>query len=357
VENLTLTGTDAINGTGNNLKNTIIGNSANNTLDGGTGNDSLDGGDGDDNLIGGTGNDTLIGGTGTNTLIGGTGNDTYIVSNSTDVITEAANAGTDTVFASVNFTLANNVEKLTLTGTDAINGTGNTLNNIIIGNSANNTLDGGDGNDTLDGAIGNDTLIGGNGNDVYILDSLDDTVIEAFNAGTDTIQSSNTWTLSANIEKLTLTGTNASDGFGNDLNNTIVGNNANNYLFGGAGNDTLTGNGGADTFDGGIGNDTFNLGLDSDVDTIIYTLGQGADKANQFTRGADGDLLKFINNIAIDVVVNGTNTTFRLSDNITGNTGFGTGTSLLTLNGVTGFSQANIGLNLAADNAANFLFS
>ncbi|MFM6408355.1 MAG: calcium-binding protein, partial [Microcystis sp.] len=61
-----------------------------------------------------------------------------------------------------------NVENLTLTGLSAINGTGNTLNNLIIGNSRNNTLSGEGGNDTIDGGAGNDTLNGGTGNNTYL---------------------------------------------------------------------------------------------------------------------------------------------------------------------------------------------
>ena len=72
-------------------------------------------------------------------------------------MTEKANEGIDTVRSSVTLTLGTNVENLTLTGTSAINGTGNTLNNTLIGNSAANTLTGGAGNDTYDGAGGNDT--------------------------------------------------------------------------------------------------------------------------------------------------------------------------------------------------------
>jgi Ca2+-binding RTX toxin-like protein len=149
IENLTLIGGSAINGTGNNLANTITGNSANNSLTGNAGNDTLNGGDG---------NDTLIGGAGINILIGGTGDDLYIV----DTITEQAGEGTDTVQSSVTFTLATltNIENLTLTGSNAINGTGNAGNNVITGNSGNNILQGSAGNDSLYGGQGNDTLQG-----------------------------------------------------------------------------------------------------------------------------------------------------------------------------------------------------
>ncbi|MFN9402809.1 MAG: furin, partial [Dolichospermum sp.] len=97
--------------------------------------------------------------------------------------------------------------------TAAINGTGSTGNNVITGNGANNTLDGGAGNDTLNGGAGTDTLIGGLGNDIYVVDSTTDTITENVNAGTDTIQSSVTYTiLAANVENLTLTGTAAING-------------------------------------------------------------------------------------------------------------------------------------------------
>ncbi|WP_254446949.1 lectin-like protein [Dolichospermum sp. UHCC 0259] len=142
LENLTLTGTAAINGTGNAANNVITGNTANNTLNGGAG------------------NDTLNGGAGIDTLIGGTGNDIYIVDSTTDTITELANEGTDTIQSSVTYSIAAlaNLENLTLTGTAAINGTGNAANNVITGNTGNNTLNGGAGNDTLIGDTANGTF-------------------------------------------------------------------------------------------------------------------------------------------------------------------------------------------------------
>jgi Ca2+-binding RTX toxin-like protein len=91
-----------------------------------------------------------------------------VVDATSDTITENASEGTDSVQSSVSFTLAANVENLTLTGTAAINGTGNALDNILTGNSAANTLSGGAGADTLDGGAGNDSLVGGVGNDTYL---------------------------------------------------------------------------------------------------------------------------------------------------------------------------------------------
>ncbi|MDZ8110374.1 MAG: hypothetical protein RM338_32910 [Nostoc sp. DedQUE12a] len=166
------TGSDIRNGTSGN--DTIYGwanggnansTSGNDILNGAGGNDNLFGGTGNDSLIGGDGNDTLDGGIGTDTLNGGLGNDTYVIDNVTDIITEAANSGTDSVRSSITYTLLANLENLTLTGTSAINGTGNTLSNFLFGNTANNTLNGRAGNDTLDGNLGNDILNGEDGND------------------------------------------------------------------------------------------------------------------------------------------------------------------------------------------------
>ena len=230
VENLVLTGTGDLNGTGNALDNVITGNSGSNTLDGGAGND---------------------------TLVGGDGNDTYIVDSSADVVTEGINAGTDIVLASANYTLSANVENLTLTGTGDINGVGNALDNVITGNS---------GNNTLNGSGGNDTLIGGTGDDTYVVDSTGDVVTENLNAGTDTVRSSIDYTLGANVENLTLTGSANLSGTGNELNNYLTGNSGDNTLNGGAGIDTLA---------GGTGNDTYIV--DSNTDTIVENVNSGID--------------------------------------------------------------------------------
>ncbi len=97
-------------------------------------------------------------------LTGGAGNDTYVVGTG-DTVTEAASAGTDVVQSAVTWTLGANLENLTLTGTAAINGTGNTLNNALTGNSANNVLTGLGGNDTYHYSRGGgqDTVIDNSG--------------------------------------------------------------------------------------------------------------------------------------------------------------------------------------------------
>jgi len=237
VENLVLTGTANLNGTGNALANRLTGNSGNNTLDGGAGAD---------------------------TLAGGAGNDTYLVDDPGDVVSENAGEGTDTVQSSLTYALSANVENLTLIGVAVSNGTGNALNNVLIGNGQANTLTGHEGNDTLlggsgddvlmgdagddflagdyllDGGNGNDTMFGGAGNDLYIVENIGDQVIEYADEGTDSVQSSVTHTLSANVENLTLTGSGHIDGTGNSLNNTLMGNSGNNVLDGGNGSDTVS---------------------------------------------------------------------------------------------------------------------
>ena len=298
LENLILTGIAAVNGTGNSLANTLTGNSAANILSGLAGADTLIGAQGDDlyivdnvgdkitelagegldtvqssvtytlsanvenltlsgtSAINGTGNgldNVIIGNSAANQLVGGAGNDTYVIG-SGDTVVEGINAGIDTVQSSVTHTLAANVENLTLIGTGAINGTGNALNNILVGNNATNTLTGG---------AGDDTYVVGTG----------DTVVEALNAGLDTVQSTVTWTLGANLENLTLSGAAAINGTGNTLANSLIGNAGNNVLMGGDGNDTLSGGKGNDVLNGGTGNDLFQVARGDGQDTITDASG------------------------------------------------------------------------------------
>jgi Ca2+-binding RTX toxin-like protein len=282
VENLILTGAAVINGTGNAQNNVLTGNNA------------------------------------ANVLTGGAGDDTYVVG-AGDTTIEAVGGGTDNVQSTVTWTLAAEVENLMLTGTAAINGTGNALNNILTGNTANNVLTGG---------AGVDTLRGGLGNDVYYLDNPGDTVSELMNEGTDTIYSSVSYTLGANQEHLVLNATTAINGTGNDLGNNLHSGAGSNVIDGGLGadtavystasagvtvslalstaqatgasgsdtllsienltgsnfNDILTGNNsanllnggsGADTMVGGLGNDGYYI--DNVGDVITELLNEGAD--------------------------------------------------------------------------------
>jgi Ca2+-binding RTX toxin-like protein len=350
VENLTLTGTSGISGTGNEAANVLTGNSAGNVLDGAAGADTLIGGTGNDtyvvddvndvlvenpgegtdtvrasvswtlgedfeNLtltgaaaIVGTGNtvhNVLTGNAGESVLAGGDGNDTYIVDYACNVIVENANEGTDLVKASVSYALADNIENLTLTGSAAIDGVGNALSNVLTGNAGANRLSGGAGNDT------------------YVITDVADTVVENLSEGTDLVKSSIDYVLGDNLENLTLTGTAALNGFGNALDNVIAGNTGanllegfagndtlsgslandvlqggagndtlrdsggNNLLDGGSGNDSLTGNAGNEMFVGGAGNDTVNTGTGSDI--IAFNRGDGQDTVAA-SQGADNTL-------------------------------------------------------------------
>lgn len=208
-----------------------------------------------DTLTGNAKGNVLDGGAGIDTLKGGAGNDTYVVDNTGDVVTETLTGGTDLVMSTATYILKANVENLTLLGSAAINGTGNALANVITGNS---------GNNVLNGAAGADTLSGGQGNDTYTVDHIGDIVTEKFNEGTDKINSAVDYTLPAEVENLTLTGTVAIIANGNDLANVITGNGLDNQLNGGIGNDTLVGGVGNDTLDGGTGNNKLTGGAGTD---------------------------------------------------------------------------------------------
>lgn len=364
IENLVLTGILAINGTGNQLDNTITGNAAVNTINGGLGADTMIGGLGNDTYIvdnagdtvvednnagtdivlasadheldanvenltltgtgningtgnasvniitGNTGNNILDGGAGADRLVGGAGNDTYIVDMSTDRVTELAGAGTDVVRAGITYVLAANVENLVLTGSGNINGTGNTLGNVITGN---------DGNNVLNGAGGADTLVGGLGNDTYIL-NVGNTITENAGEGSDTIQTSASYILNvANVENVTLTGTAAINATGDRWDNILTGNSGINILTGGEGNDTLIGNAGADTLIGGLGDDLYVIDIATDI--LVENAGEGTDTVQSkitYTLGANIENLVLTGTTAIS----GTGNT--LNNRLTGNGGTNT---------------------------------
>ena len=326
VENVVIVGTGLFNVSGSDADNKLTGNGSANELEGGEGNDTLTGGSGNDTLDGGLGADTMLGGKGNdvyvvddagdivtekldegtdtvqssvtrtlgshqenliltgaavingtgnslnnridgesnsaaNTLTGGAGNDTYIVGAGDAVVETSSTGGTDTVISSVDFTLGANVERLVLDDPGGLAGTGNTGANRITG---------GAGNDTLDGGAGNDTLIGGGGDDLYIVDRTGDVITEALDAGEDSVQSSATFVLGANVDHLTLTGAANVNGTGNGLGNEITGNSGNNSLSGGAGNDVLEGGVGNDTLNGGAGNDELTGG--DGADRFLFNL-------------------------------------------------------------------------------------
>ncbi|MFZ2987189.1 calcium-binding protein, partial [Ideonella sp.] len=251
---------------------------------------------GNDALTGTTGHDLLDGGLGVDSMAGGKGDDVYVVDAVGELITEVSGGGLDEVRTSVTLTLAAYVENLVLTGVAALNGTGNNAANRITGNSAANTLlgsggndslIGGDGADKLNGGTGIDWLDGGNGNDTYTVDSTADQVFESTGAagGTDLVNATVSFSLSAFIENLTLTGALVSDATGNELANKLTGNSAANHLNGGAGVDTLIGNAGADVLEGGLGNDKLTGG--ADADRFVMLAGGGKDTVTDFAIGID----------------------------------------------------------------------
>ncbi len=309
VEHLTLVDRAAA-GAGNALDNQIIGNGLANTLDGGDGDDTLRGGGGNDTLAGGDGDDVLDGsrgadcasyagavgavtvdlalsgaqntggagtdtltrierligggfgdwlagnaksnhidgGAGADTMTGGTGNDTYMLDDAGDTVIEAEKGGYDVVESSVSHALSAHVERLNLTGTGDIDGTGNAGNNVLKGN---------DGANVLDGGAGRDRLVGGLGDDTYVVDDRGDTVIEALSGGIDEVKSAVHYTLAATLEHLELTGADDINGTGNALDNRLTGNAGDNRLAAGGGNDTIDGGAGNDTLKGGSGDDLY----------------------------------------------------------------------------------------------------
>lgn len=274
LENAEYRGAGPIRLTGNLAGNSITGGAGNDTIDGlaggdtlagmdgndlingGDGIDTIYGGGGNDQLNGGNGNDWLEGGGGTNRLVGGAGDDTYVLANATNTIVENAGEGRDRVYSAVNYTLGANLEDLVLTG-GAKTATGNALANRIEGNAQANTINGGSGADMM---------AGGTADDTYIVDNAGDRVIENAGEGADRVVAGVSFTLAANVESLTLTGTGALLGTGNSLANTMIGNDgsnvlrglsANDWLSGGGGNDKLYGGQGADGLKGGLGADQF----------------------------------------------------------------------------------------------------
>ena len=270
VENLVLTGSAAINGSGNALNNLIIGNDAANVIIGNGGADTFVGGGGDDTYY--VEADVVASGGG------------YVFSN-VDQVVELAGGGTDSVITNTSYWLGNEVENLQLTGTLNLVAHGNALDNRIIGNAGNNLIQGGDGNDYLDGGAGADALAGGDGNDTYVIDSqLDDIRPESpsVEGGIDTVISSITYQLDHSLENLTLAGSTAIDGAGNSFANVLIGNDAANRLYGDGGNDTLVGDGGNDQLYGGFGDDALLGGeasdfLDGGAGADVMTGGTGDD--------------------------------------------------------------------------------
>ncbi len=246
-------GDDTIYGTDG--RDDVTGSRGNDSIFSGAGADMLRGQAGADQIAGGAGNDFLIGGTGADTMTGGTGNDTYEVDNIGDVVIELPDEGVDSVRASISYVLGAHVENLALAGTRALNGTGNSLDNVLHGNVNANRLFGDDGNDTISGGDGNDTISGGDGN--------------------DTIR-------------------------GDDGNDTIRGDDGNDTISGGDGNDTLRGGLGEDFMIGGPGSDVFRYALAREGDDRITGFTPGEDWLEFSGSGFGGGLSTIRKGLPLD---------------------------------------------------------
>ncbi len=308
---------DANSVKGNDYANTLNGNGGNDTLEGGDGKDTLFGGLGADLLLGGAGDDSLQGGDGDDTLDGGPGNDfmggnggvnTYYFGKGDGIDTISSwGATADKLIFKSNITLQDITwSRATPTTTDlTINisdgskiiwwswfsgrpvticlSDGTILKPFITinGTSGDDALNGTSSWDTLDGGAGADTMTGGDGNDVYYVDDANDSVVEALNAGMDTVISSiQAFTLPANVENLELTGK-AINGVGNELSNKITGDELANLLTGLAGKDTLDGGAGADTLVGGVDDDLYIIDDVKDVVREDFDAGVDSIIANQ----------------------------------------------------------------------------
>jgi Ca2+-binding RTX toxin-like protein len=259
-----------------------------------TGNDLIYGGAGTDFLSGGTGTDTLYGGADSDTIAvleENPGSESYYGGSEVDELyldrPWSNDSFTEIHFNRLILAKENSIETLTsyvkiggteaadvfdLTGLDTYisladtttqrraNGyfdlhggtdrfTGSGQAESVLGGNGNDTLTGNAGDDSLIGGKGDDSLAGGKGADLYEVNSRLDIVQEAAAQGIDLVKTSlSSYTLGANVENLTSTGSAGFSGTGNELKNTLTGNNFNDTLNGGLGNDTLTSFGGNDVF-------------------------------------------------------------------------------------------------------------
>ena len=324
-----------VSGGGSNNDDTLAGTSSNDIIYGLGGNDTLTGLGGNDFIYGGTGNDSLDGGTGTDNLYGGAGDDTYVIDDIGDRVYENAAEGTDTVQSSINHLMQVNFENLTLTGTTATSGIGNTLANVITGNSANNILLGRAGNDTMSGGTGNDELYGNEDDDTLNGDAGDDRLDG--NIGNDTLN-------------------------GGDGNDRLNGQDGNDILNGDAGADILFGHAGTDTLNGGADNDSLFGGADNDAldggtgDDVLYG-GTGDDTLDggigaDFMKGETGDDTYVIDDIGDRVYENAAEGTDTVQSSI--NHLMQVNFENLTLTGTTATSGiGNTLANVITGNSAN----
>lgn len=248
----------------NDVKQTLAaGETDNDVMYGGSGADLMLGGLGDDQQWGGIGNDELQGGAGGDMLYGEDGNDRLFGGAGDDTI--YGGNGDDLIVGGV----GNNESALAADVSD---------NNFLYGGAGNDTLIGGIGNDLLDGGAGADIMEGGKGDDMYIVNSVNDVILEQQNEGYDTVIAHTHYLLNTGVEELHLTEGGAYNGTGNSLNNKIIGNSQDNIL------DGVTG---ADMMMGGLGNDTYYV--DNPRDQVIEAVGEGIDTVNASISYSLGD--------------------------------------------------------------------
>ncbi len=309
-------------------------------LEGGRGNDTLDGRGGADTLWGGGGDDSLTGGAGDDILDGGGAVDTATFSGmrSNYAISDLGGGslrvsdlragrpdGVDTLttieylrFSDQTVASAQVMNGVTITGTagaDTISAL-KTAPGQLLATGGSDTLYGLGGNDMLDGAGGADAAYGGLGDDTFFVDNAADLTIELIGEGKDTVKAAVSFTLSDNVENLTLVGPGATTGTGNALSNKLVGNDAANSLYGLDGKDSLDGGGGGDLLYGGGGDDSYDV--DNVLDQVIELAGGGKDavKASvSFVLSAEVETLALTGAASIDGAGNG------LDNTITGNSG------------------------------------
>jgi Ca2+-binding RTX toxin-like protein len=331
VNSLTITGTAALKGTANNGTDTLTSNTGVDTLVGGTGNDTFVVSNASDvvtdtsttasNIIqasvtytlptdvnsllltgtaalkgtANSGSDTLTSNTGVDTLVGSTGNDTFVLNNASDVVQDTSSTASNTVQAPFNYTLPTDINNLVLTGTAALKGTANS------------------GNDTLTSNSGVDTLIGGSlssSNDLFVVSNASDVITVGATHGTDSVQSSLSYTAPTNVADLILTGTANLTGTGNSLSNVLTAN---------SGNDTLTAGSGVATMNGGSGNDIFVINSASDVVQNTYsTASDMIDSSVTYTLPTNVNSLLLTGTAAVKGTAN------SASDTLTSNSGVDT---------------------------------
>jgi Ca2+-binding RTX toxin-like protein len=334
----TASGGDAQGDTLSGIEN-IIGSAQADTLTGDGGDNVLEGGGGDDTLNGALGNDTasyaasgagvavslatgtgsggdaqgdtlsgieniigsaladtltgdgnanrLDGGAGVDVLAGGDGDDTYVVDSINEVPVENANAGIDTVEASTHYRLLANLENLTLLGSADLQAYGNSDANVLTSNT------------------GVDLLSGGDGDDTYVVHNTNDAVLENANEGTDTVQATAHFRLSANVENLTLLGTANLQGYGNADANVLTSNTGVDLLSGGAGNDTYFVNNANDAVleNANEGTDTVHATVHFRLSANVENIVLDGSASLQAYGNADANVLT--SNTAVDLLAGG----------------------------------------------------